>query len=99
MLRTCPLVFLGPGEVRMEECGGKMDEASRDLQVFLFEKECQPAACMCACSFIDDKQYNYWAVAGEGTWMQFLVAETCQWSCGTLQTSSRTLVVCDPLFP
>lgn len=47
MLRTCPLVFLGPGEVRMEEYGGKMGEASRDLQVFLFEKECQPAACIC----------------------------------------------------
>lgn len=48
-MSTC---VLGPGEVGMEECGGKMggnemDEASRDLQVFLFKKEYQPDACIC----------------------------------------------------
>lgn len=32
--------------------------------------------------------------------MQFLVLmKSCQWLCGTQQTSSRTLVVYDPLFP
>lgn len=48
-MSTC---VLGPGEVGMEECGGKMrgnemDEASRDLQVSLFKEEYQPVSCIC----------------------------------------------------
>lgn len=76
--------------------GNEMDEASRDLQVSLFKEENQPDACICV--HVPSWMTNniiIGAVAGEGTWMQSLVVETCQWSCGTQQSNSRTLVVYD----
>lgn len=104
MLENMSTCVLGPGEVGLEECGRKMggnemDEASRDLQVFLFTKAYQPDACICV--HVPSQMTNNIIIgAGEGTWMQFLVVvETCQWSCGTQHTNSRTLVVYDPLFP